>query len=226
MIEVIVVGEGLTEETFVRDVLAPELAALDISLQPRLIQTSPGAKGGALSAARVLRFLRNTLRERGDTYVTTFFDLYGLRTDVPGVEISREERDPLRRCARIEQALNEAAIAASGCRADRFFSHVQPYEFESLLFSDVSRFGDAHGEWRRYVGALERGRAEADSPEHINDGADTHPAARLKSILKPRYDKVLYGTGVAALIGLPRIRSECRHFDAWLAKIEKLRPFE
>lgn len=40
VIEVIVVGEGQTEETFVRDVLAPEFAPLDISLQPRLIQTS------------------------------------------------------------------------------------------------------------------------------------------------------------------------------------------
>lgn len=223
MIEVIVVGEGQTEETFVRDVLAREFEPLDISLQPRLIQTSPGAKGGSLTAGRVLKFLRNTLRERGDIYVTTLFDLYGLRGDVPGVEISRTETDPLRRCVRIEEALNEAAVEESGCRGDRFFSHIQPYEFEALLFSDVSRFGDAHGDWRPYVSALEEARAGATTPEHINDGAETHPSARLKN-LKPRYDKVLYGTGIATLIGLPRIRSECRHFDEWLAKIESLQP--
>jgi hypothetical protein len=70
MIEVVVGGEGQTEETFVRDVLAPEFEPLDISLQPRLIQTSPGAKGGALTAGRMMKFLRNTLRERGDIYVT------------------------------------------------------------------------------------------------------------------------------------------------------------
>lgn len=222
MIEVLVVGEGQTEETFVRDVLAPEFEPLDISLQPRLIQTSPGAKGGALTAGRVMRFLRNTLRERGDTYVTTLFDLYGLRGDVPGVEVSRTETDPLRRCLRIEAELNEAAIEVSGCRADRFFSHIQPYEFEALLFSDVSRFGDANGDWKPAVRTLEQARAGAATPEHINDGAETHPSARLKNLLKPRYDKVLYGSGIATLIGLPRIRSECRHFDAWLAKIESL----
>lgn len=212
MIEVIVVGEGQTEETFVRDVLAPEFEPLDISLQSRLIQTSPGAKGGSLRAARVLKFLRNTLRERGDTYVTTLFDLYGVPADVPGVEISRAENDPLLRCFRIEKALNEAAVEMSGCRADRFFSYIQPYEFEALLFSDVSRFGEAHGDWKPYVGALEQVRAGAVTPEHINDGAETHPSARLKNLLDPRYDKVLYGSGIATLIGLPRIRSECRHF--------------
>jgi len=224
VIEVIVVGEGQTEETFVRDVLSPEFEALNISLQPRLIRTSPGAKGGSLTAGRLLKYLRNTLRERVDTYVTTLFDLYGLRADVPGVEISRTATDPLQRCLRIEEALNEAAIEASGCRPERFFSHIQPYEFEALLFSDVSRFGEAHGDWKPYVRALEQARAGAATPEHINDGAETHPSARLKKLLKPTYDKVLYGSGMATLIGLPRIRSECRHFDAWLAKIELLQP--
>ncbi len=31
---------------------------------------------------RILRFLRDTLRQQRDTYVTTFFDLYGLPSDV------------------------------------------------------------------------------------------------------------------------------------------------
>lgn len=174
----------------------------------------------------MLKFLRNTLRERGDTYVTTLFDLYGLRSDIPGVETARAEADPLRRCVQIEQALNEAAVAASGCRADRFFTHIQPHEFEALLFSDVSRFGEAHGDWKRFVADLQDTRARADTPEHINDGAETHPSARLKGLLRPRYDKVLYGSGIATLIGLPRIRSECRHFNEWLARIESLQPLQ
>lgn len=224
MIEVIVVGEGPTEETFVRDVLAPELAHRGISLQPRLINTSPGKKGGALAAERVLRFLRKTLRERADTYVTTFFDLYGLRSDMPGVDASRGTADPLRRTRTIEQALTDTVVAESGCRNDRFFAHLQPHEFEALLFSDVSRFGEAHGDWKQFVADLQRARDAANTPEHINDGPDTHPSARLLNLLRPRYDKVLHGSFVGALIGLPRIRSECRHFDAWPTKIESLGP--
>ncbi len=138
MIEVIVVGEGQTEETFVRDVLAPALTERDISLQPRLIATSKGAAGGALARDRVLRYLRNTLRERGDTYVTTLFDLYGLRGDFPGVAAARTENDPVRKCRAIEIEFGEAVSEISERRADRFVPHIQPYEFEALLFSEVS----------------------------------------------------------------------------------------
>lgn len=56
MIDVIVVGEGQTEETFTRDVLAPMFAARGISLQPRLIATSKEAVGGALTRNRVLHY--------------------------------------------------------------------------------------------------------------------------------------------------------------------------
>ncbi len=94
MIEVIIVCEGQTEQTFVGDVLAPFLAERHI-LQPRIIPTSGWGQGGALSGDRVMRYLRNTLRERGDTYVTTLFDLYGLKTDFPGLAAAAASADPL-----------------------------------------------------------------------------------------------------------------------------------
>ena len=53
-------------------------------VMPRLIPTSRRAKRHALGGQRVLRFLRNTLLEREDVYVTTFFDLHGIRPDFPG----------------------------------------------------------------------------------------------------------------------------------------------
>ncbi len=84
LIPLIVVGEGQTEETFTRDILATSLANRGILVEPRLIRTSESGSGGALTHDRVLRVLRNTLRERPDTYVTTMFDLYGLKPDFPG----------------------------------------------------------------------------------------------------------------------------------------------
>ena len=223
MIEVIIVGEGPTEEAFVRDVLAPRLAAQNIFLTPRLISTSPGFRGGALNRDRVLRFLRNTLRERGQTYVTTFFDLYGLARNFPGVEIASGIRDPIERAVTIETAFSEAVLREAHCRADRFIAHVQPYEFESLLFSDVQRMVDLQPEWKAYLEDLHQARTLAPSPEHINDGVHTHPSARL-TVLRPRYRKLLHGPAAAALIGLDRIRAECLHFAAWLKRIELLSP--
>ena len=90
MTEVIIVGEGQTEEVFIKEILGPALAKNDIFVHPRLIGTSRYSKGGSLKAQRVLRFLRNTLRERQDTYVTTFFDLYALPSDFPGLSVAAD----------------------------------------------------------------------------------------------------------------------------------------
>jgi len=225
LIEVIVIGEGQTEETFVRDVLAPAFGAHDIFLHARLISTSKRGRGGALSGDRVLSFLRKTLRERGDTYVTTLFDLYGLRPDFPGISQVAAGGDPIAHCEAIEAAFAAMVVADSGCRADRFLAYIQPYEFEALLFADVSQFAALQSEWSRFVPALQAARDGADSPEHINDGPQTHPSARLEQVLKPRYDKPLHGSRLAERIGIGRMRSECQHFDAWLARIEALPPF-
>jgi hypothetical protein len=224
VIDVIVVGEGQTEEMFVREALAPQLIDRDINLQCRLIDTSQSGKGGSLAPDRVLKFLRNTLRERGDTYVTTFFDLYGLRAGIPGVDAARAEIDPLSQCRVIESAIAEAAIQSSGSRADRFFAHIQPYEFEALLFSDVSTFGIIQADWRRYVNDLQIARDRVETPEHINDGPTTHPSVRLTALLQPKYIKTLHGSRIAISIGLTRIREQCRHFDRWLTRIESLKP--
>jgi hypothetical protein len=147
VIEVVVVGEGQTEETFVRDVLSPALWGLNVSLQPRLIRTSGIGRGGALTRDRVIRFLRNTLRERGDTYVTTLFDLHGLKEDFPGARECADIADPIDRATGIEEHLGDVVVKEAACRADRFFAHIQPYEFESLLFADIARVVDVEPPW-------------------------------------------------------------------------------
>jgi len=223
LIELVVVAEGQTEESFVRDVLAPELAARNVFVTARMVSSSPGHRGGALSGDRVLRFMRNALRERSDVYVTTFFDLYGLRTDFPGVAEVPEGGDLLLRCAAIEQAFAAVVVAEAQCRPERFLPHVQPHEFEALVFADVEQLAQVEPGWQAFAQALSQARAGAQSPEHINDGPETHPAARLKQ-LRPRYDKVLHGSKAAARIGLTRIREQCRHFDGWLSRIEALHP--
>lgn len=224
MIEVIVIGEGQTEETFVREVLVWELAAKDIALHARLIRTSKYASGGALNWDRVSRFLRNTLRERDDTYVTTFFDLYGLGSDFPGFAECQHVADSGQRALALEATFGEAVVRLAGCREDRFLPHIQPYEFEALLFSDLEVFAEVEAGWQAFLEPLRKARDEAASPEHINEGAETHPSARLIATLRPRYQKVLHGSALTARIGINRIRQECRHFDGWLSKIERLAP--
>ena len=219
MIDLVVVAEGQTEREFVMTILRVPLAEIGVFVTPRLIQTSPDGRGGALSGQRVLRSLRDTLRQRRDTYVTTFFDLYGLPGDFPG--LVRTPSDPMARATAIEASFHEEVVRVARCRPARFLPHVQPYEFEALLFADPAQFGQFRPAWKQATGTLEAARRGALSPEHLNDGPSTHPSARLQQQL-PGYRKVQHGLAVAALIGLDRIRAECRHFGAWLARIEAL----
>ncbi len=218
----IVVCEGQTEQVFVRNILVPALAAQEVFVEPRVIKTSQRGRGGALSGQRVLRFLRNTLRERRDAYVTTFFDLYGLPGDFPGRSGGGAQMDPVKRAAAIENGFHAAVVREAECRPERFFPHIQPYEFEALLFSDVKRFPETDPQWTTCLPQLQKARDAAQTPEHINDGLNTHPSARLRQLLRPRYDKVLHGSAVSARIGIGRMRAECRHFDKWLSRVESL----
>ena len=111
-------------------------------------------------------------------------------------------------------------MRAARCRPDRFVAHIQPYEFEALLFSDTSQFAREQPEWARWAAELAAARRSATSPEHIDDGPDTHPSALLERLAG--YHKVRHGPALAARIGLGRIRDECRHFAAWLSRLESL----
>jgi hypothetical protein len=224
MTHVVVVCEGYTEQDFVRDVLAPALALDGISVGRQSIATSSIGKGGALSRDRMLRGLANTAKQRTNAYITTFFDLYALKPDVPGVAEARGRGDPRERSKRIGEAISQWVVDEVGCLPQRFFAHIQPYEFEGLLFSDPARLCEVERTWGRFVEPLQRVRADSPSPEHINDGPNTHPAARLNVLKGPAYSKRLHGPQAAARIGLDRIASECQHFGAWLARLRTLPP--
>lgn len=166
MIEVILVGEGQAEESFARDILAPLFWDRRIFIRPRLIRTSAMGRGGALSWPRVKRYLRNSLRERRDTFVTTFFDLYGLDAEFPGQAEATGIRDPLRKAEVIEARFAAAIVDEAGCRADRFLPHVQPYEFESLLFSGVEVLPEVYSEWQAFLEPPARASRSRKSRAH------------------------------------------------------------
>lgn len=222
MKEIIIACEGLTEEAFVKSLLYNEFWSKGVFLKPRLISTSPRGKGGALNRQRVLRFLRGALLEQKNTYVTTFFDLFSLPKDFPGLKNISATTNPLDRATKIETAFHNAVVHEIKCRPERLFPHIQPYEFEALLFSDTSGFVKAEPAWEAFAGKLSSIRENSKSPEFINDGADTHPSARLRNLLRPGYKKVTHGTKVSAKIGITCMRSECQHFDGWLKHIENL----
>lgn len=223
MKRVCIVCEGQTEETFVRDVLAPAFYHLDLNLIPEMVETSPGHKGGALKYDRVKRHLRNTLRQSSAPVVTTLFDLYRLNSDFPSFAASQAQPDLSRRLNVLKQALHADVVAEADCQPERFIPYIQPYEFEALLFSDVPTLTRIEPGWQSATAALAAARAVAESPEHINDRPETKPAAHLERELNnPSYRKRRHGPIAAQKIGLAKIEAECAFFAAWLAQIREL----
>lgn len=223
MKRVCVVCEGQTEETFVRDVLAPAFSPMGIFLIGETIETSVGHKGGALSYERVRKHLRNTLNQKSAPIVTTLFDLYRLDTNFPEYAAAQQATTLDRKLSILTSAMHTDLIELTKCNAARFIPYVQPYEFEALLFSDVDGLTGIDPAWAHANAALRAVREKAISPEHINDRPETKPAAHLERELAcPSYRKQRHGPIAATAIGLAKIEQECHFFAGWIKQLRSL----
>lgn len=214
-----VLVEGQTEETFMRDVVAPHLSNLGVYLHYTILKTrrvvdAPDHAGGVTSYRRFKNDLTRLLRDTDAVAVTTFVDFYGLPTDFPGRN-SMPPGDCFVRAAYVEEQI------FSDISDNKFIPFLALHEFEALLFVDPKTVDSAIPE----VNALARLAAIKESfasPEEINDSPQTAPSKRLIDIFGGSYQKNLHGPLIAHDIGLERIRQECRHFNEWLTKLENL----
>lgn len=215
MKRILILCEGQTEETFVTRILAPHLQRSEKILIPKVLTTKKVKSGrefhgGITSYAHIRRDLHHLLRDTNAVCITTMLDYYGLPGDFPGKNTLRSAT-PYQRAASLEQAF------AKDIGEPRFLPHLMLHEFEALLFVDLNAVIETlvsqitpqeFGDLNRF-----------SSPEEINDGAHTHPAARLQQHLRG-YRKTLHGPLAVERIGLPRLRAHCPHFDEWLKKLE------
>lgn len=222
MLEVIVFTEGQTEEQFIKRVVAPLFRSNQIFLKPQTLNTSQNAKGGAVNFDRLKFNARNTLRQKPNAILTTFLDLYALDNNFPDFAEAKQHTDIYARTEMLETALHEAIVEYIGCQTKRFIPHIQPYEFEGLLFSDVNALVLTEPSWNHYLTKLQAVRADFDTPEHINDSYETKPSKRLENILQPQYKKTRHGPLAAEKITLNVMEQECAHFKGWMDRLRKL----
>ena len=219
-ISVYIVVEGQTEQIFVRDVLAPYLGSQNISMSAVLLGRR-GHKGGDVSFSRAKRDICNFLKQRPDTIVTTLFDYYGVSGTWPGyISASQNTLTAQRKAERIESALltNIAESLTQINVAHRFIPFFMMHEFEALLFSEPSVLAD---KLNIGIGDIQQIIAECGEPEEINNSPLTAPSKRIEALLGGAFRKTSQGVAIARLIGIPKMRSACPHFDNWLERIER-----
>ncbi len=219
--------EGETEESFVNEVLADHLVARGYaSVAARLVGNARARshRGGIRSWPAVRNDVVGHLKEDRNCVATMMVDYYGLPKSGdeawPG-RAAAPSRLFEQRATAVEQALLEDVSEGMGRGFDthRFIPFVLMHEFEALLFSDCVRFAAAIDR-RDVIKDLQAVRAQFATPEEIDDSPQTAPSKRIREIVRG-YDKPFMGNLAILEIGLPKIRSECRHFDDWLTCLER-----
>lgn len=217
--------EGQTEDTFVNQILKPHLSHFSISVSARVVTTrkkrSVKYRGGLSTYFKAKRDITLWTKQdkNADVRFTTMFDLYGLPTDFPGYNSAAAKRDPYQRVAALENALGKDISDW------RFIPYIQLHEFEALILSDPRQLASQFDNCDEGIARLGTMVSRFESPEHVNDSADTAPSKRIIREI-PEYEgrKVSAGPIVTERIGLSMLRSKCSHFAEWLDKLESLAP--
>lgn len=208
--------EGQTEETFVRELLAPNYARNGLYITPIIVRTSPGHKGGVTGYGKVKPQLSRLCRQDRHASVSTLFDLYGLPGNFPGKSAAgfpangTGEQKAVFLEARLAEDINEP----------NFIPYLMVHEFEALLFVKPETFA-SWTDSQHTVDALVAIAQAHETPEHINDSLQTAPSKRIARLM-PEYKKTFHGPLIAAEIGLDSIRRACPHFNRWLLRLEQL----
>lgn len=205
MIRVCIICEGQTEQRFVEDCIKPFLAQSDIDVYTSLL-------AGNVSSQRIARFVRSSFNSFD--FLTTFVDFYGFGNSKAR---SRAELE------------NEIMIATQTLFKNvsiqrKFKPYVQMYEFEALLFTEVSEFEWVQDGWcEEALQKLQAIRDDSGTPEEINSNIETAPSKRLHAVFAHHFDKLEHGSIIAESIGLDRIREACPNFDEWISWLESLK---
>src|SRR5215469_8249755 len=172
MTRVHVVVEGPTEESFIKDILAPLLLSHQVYLIP-IILGAPGHKGGNVNYARVKKDVVTLLKQDSTAYCTTMLDLYGLGRGFPGMPLPPNIPN-LDKVTRVEEAIKADVVREVPDRRPdiRFLPYLQLHEYEGLLFSNPAAFASGIGQ-SHLAGELKAIRQAFATPEDINDDPNT-----------------------------------------------------
>lgn len=218
MKKVLILVEGLTEETVVRDLIDPHLWEREICLEPVILKTKREKsgktfKGGIGSFEQVSRDLKLLLGDTSAIAVTTLLDYYRLPSDFPGTD-DRPTRDPYKRVAHVERAFEKAIDHR------KFVPHLTLHELEAWVYVDPFLSEWVFGDPKISKKLIEI-RNQCGGPELVDEGPATAPSKRILAVA-PEYEKPFHGPLAIGEVGIDRVRAACTHANAWLAKLESL----
>lgn len=230
MINLYIIVEGQSEEKFIREILSPYFSHNNIFLYPERVITGKNKQGRACKGGGdSYRLYKNHLQKRikqfqkqKNYYFTTMIDLYALPNDFPKLKEAKEYyNDKYRYVSFLEEAFYE------DIGYKNFFPYIQLHEYETLLFCDIDSIVDEFFDLEddKLYEKISKDIQEYDNIELINDSKETAPSKRLDRYTNGEYcgRKTTASINILKSIDIEIIKDKCRHFNAWLDKIQKLR---
>lgn len=206
MRRILVLVEGQTEERFVKDVLSPYLATVNIALIATIVETKKRVGGashkGGGDFSKFKADILDLLNDSNAVAVTTLYDFYGF-PKIPNVAD-----------AVYQNIENLEQVIASEINNHRFIPYLQRHEFEAFMFIEPSltaKIALRHNK----VGAINAHRQQFNQVEDINLDPALAPSKRLKSAMGD-YSKPIIGAAVTSQLGINKIMQECPKFTAWV----------
>jgi hypothetical protein len=217
IIEVMVLVEGQTEQSFIKSVLSPYLA--DITEQKIILTpTKVGNQGGDVRFSRYQKDIGLHLKQRAVTYVTLMVDYYGIGKDWPGFEEAKRQDTHSKKAAVMNKETIKKVqdLFPEQNAAHRFIPYVSMHEIEALYFSDPASLARIMNIKETKIKSILR---DCGEPEAINDNVEMAPSKRLENLSK-NFKKTTTGIAIAKAVGINQMRKHCPLFDEWVYKIE------
>lgn len=237
-----IIVEGKTECNFVSNVLSKHLLPFGFTITPITLPTGKSQSGVAKGGWRrnngyqeAVKQICNVIKTRRDaTLFTTFFDLYGIPSDIPCFsKLTNSNLSPMEKSEIVGNQFKSDIKALfsddSSFILDAFIPYIQPFEFEAFLFVDVDISAKiltsaCDQKQTKLKVDLSQIADQFTTPEHINNSPDKAPSKRLESLV-PGFCKNKVGRAglswrISEEVGIENIRKVCKHFDRWLLQLE------
>ncbi len=227
MINIFVVVEGQSEESFVKNILKPYFARKDIFLKPEQVITGKDkhgtvCKGGGNSYTLYKKHIKNRLKDcakQKNCYITTMIDLYGLPNDFPKLNETKQTN-----VYEKVQMLEKNFFDDIG--ADNFIPYIQLHELETLLYCDIDKICDEFFDLniKNLKEQITKNIQEFDNIELINNSKETSPSKRLNRLTKQAYcgRKITSSTSILNKIDINVMLQRCEHFRKWIERLNML----
>lgn len=222
-----ILAEGQTEVNFIKRVLYEHFSRSGVNMIPITVTTKTDKKQGKMHKGGISNFAKieaeikkiaGTINDSADNYLSTMIDFYKYPSDSPDYNRLNILNSPYDKVKHLEKELKKTA--QKYLVRDSFIPYVQLHEFETLIFSDLSKLAEKY--FDKDIKKLQSDVAGFANPELINNGETTAPSKRIISYI-PNYDKAGMGVTIAENIGLDVLKQTCQHFGEWITSMETIR---